>query len=78
MQIVVIDIMGHLPENRSGNSYMLVLGDYFTKWTEADAIPNKKLRQWLGKSQMNSFLDFPHWRHFTQTKAHCKKSSIKS
>ena len=32
---VAIDILGPLPETRKGNKYILVIGDYFTKWKEA-------------------------------------------
>ncbi|KAK3090267.1 hypothetical protein FSP39_010526 [Pinctada imbricata] len=37
---IAIDIMGPLPETREGNLYIMVVGDYFTKWKEAYAIPN--------------------------------------
>ena len=30
-----MDILGPLPETRKGNKYILVIGDYFTKWKEA-------------------------------------------
>ena len=33
-----MDIMGPLPETEQGNRYILVVGDYFTKWKEAFAI----------------------------------------
>lgn len=42
MQVVAVDIMGPLPESQSGNSYVLVAGDYFTKWMEVYAIPNQE------------------------------------
>jgi len=40
LQIVAVDILGPLPESETGNSYIMVVGDYFTKWMEAYAIPN--------------------------------------
>ena len=42
MQIVAVDTLGPLPESEAGNSYILVAGDYFTKWMEAYAIPNQE------------------------------------
>ena len=31
LQVVAMDILGPLPESESGNSYILVVGDYFTR-----------------------------------------------
>ena len=42
MEVVAVDIMGPFPERNNGNSYVLVAGDYFTRWTEAYAIPNQE------------------------------------
>ena len=42
MQMVAVDILGPFPESDSGNSYILVVSDYFTRWTEAYAIPNQE------------------------------------
>ena len=41
MQLVAIDIMGLFPVTSNGNQYVLVVGDYFTRWIEAYAIPNQ-------------------------------------
>ena len=42
MQRVATDILGPLPETQAGNSYVLVVADYFTRWVEAFAIPNQE------------------------------------
>lgn len=42
MQIVAIDTMGPLPETEASNSYILVAGDYYTRWMEAYSIPNQE------------------------------------
>ena len=35
LQRIAMDIVGPFPETRRGNRYILVIGDYFTKWKEA-------------------------------------------
>ena len=40
LQRVAMDILGPLPETEKGNKYILVIGDYFTKWKEAYPLPN--------------------------------------
>ena len=35
LQLVAMNLLGPLPENSSKNSYVLVVSDYFTKYTEA-------------------------------------------
>ena len=40
MERVAMDILDPLPETARGNKYILVIGDYFTKWKEAHAMPN--------------------------------------
>ena len=42
MQILAVDILGPLPRSEAGNSYILVVGDYFTRWMEAYPIPNQE------------------------------------
>ena len=42
LQVVAVDILGQLTESKAGNSYILVAGDYFTRWMEAYAIPNQE------------------------------------
>ncbi|CAC5361869.1 unnamed protein product [Mytilus coruscus] len=40
LECIAIDIMGPLPETDSGNNYNMVIGDYFSRWKEAFALPN--------------------------------------
>ena len=42
MQRIAMDILGPLPETERGNRYILVVGDYFTKWKEAFATKDVK------------------------------------
>ena len=42
MQILAVDITGPFPESETGNRYILVVGDYFTRWMECFAIPNQE------------------------------------
>ena len=40
LERIAIDILGPLPETHDGNRYVLVVGDYFSKWIDAFAMPN--------------------------------------
>ncbi|KAK3105584.1 hypothetical protein FSP39_001056 [Pinctada imbricata] len=40
MRIIAIDIFGPLPITDNGNEYIIVIGDYYTKWKEAFSVPN--------------------------------------
>ena len=42
LQMVATDILGPFPESKTGNKYILVVADYFTRWTEAYPIPNQE------------------------------------
>ena len=42
MERIAIDILGPLPETSRKNKFILVVSDYFTKWTESYPIPNQE------------------------------------
>ena len=42
MQVIAVDITGPFPESEGGNLYVLVVGDYFSKWMEAFPIPDQE------------------------------------
>ena len=41
MARIGMDILGPLPTTLRGNSYILVIADYFTRWVEAYALPDQ-------------------------------------
>lgn len=41
LERIAVDVVGPLPETNNGNKYILVIGDYWTKWTEAYAVPDQ-------------------------------------
>ena len=42
MERLAIDIAGPLPKTNKGHKYILVISDYFTKWTQAFAIKDQE------------------------------------
>ena len=42
MKRIAIDVLGPLPKTDSGNQYLLIAQDYFTKWPEAFALPDQQ------------------------------------
>jgi hypothetical protein len=42
LQRIAMDILGPFETSKRGNKYVLVIGDYLTKWTEAFAIQDQK------------------------------------
>ena len=50
-----IYIFGPLPKTTSGNSYVLVICDCFTRWTEAIALPNQEAET-VAKAFVDNYL----------------------
>ena len=44
MDRVATDILGQFPQSESGNRYVLIVGDYFTRCIEAYAIPELSVK----------------------------------
>ena len=42
LERVALDVLGPLPTTERGNKYILVIADYFTKWTESYSIPDQE------------------------------------
>ena len=55
LQLVAVDLLGPLPESSQKNSYVLVVSDYFTRWTEAYALPNQEAGT-VAKKLVDEFL----------------------
>ena len=58
MQMVATDILGPFPVSESGNSYILVATDYFTRWAEAYPIPDQEAATVATKLTEEMFLRF--------------------
>jgi len=57
-QVMAVDLLGPLPESENGNSYVMVVGDYYTRWMEALAIPNQEASTVAEKLVDEVFLRF--------------------
>jgi hypothetical protein len=42
MEVINVDLIGPMPPDRYGNTYILVIRDTFSRWTDLHAIPNKE------------------------------------
>ena len=55
LERIAIDLQGPYPKSKRGNKYILVVGDYFTKWV--DAIPLKNTTaEYVAKKLVNKFI----------------------
>ena len=76
MERIAVDILGELPITERGNRYMLVIGDYFTKWTECHAMPNMETStvKPILIEQVVSIFGIPYSRHSDQGRQFESKS----
>ena len=44
-EMLAMDFLGPLPTTEKGNKYILLVEDYFTKWTEAFPLQDQTQRQ---------------------------------
>lgn len=68
LEIVAVDITDPFPQTSNGNQYILVAGDYFTKWTEAYAISDQEATT-RAKKLVDKFIcrfSVPHQLHSDQ------------
>ena len=57
-QVMAVDLLGSLPESKNGNHYVLVVGDYFSRWMEALPVPNQEASTVAEKLVDEVFLRF--------------------
>ena len=58
MRCVALDIFGPLPLTENGNEYIIVLGDYYSKWVDAWAVPNHTAQTVADKVVVEFFTKF--------------------
>ncbi|CAC5393515.1 unnamed protein product [Mytilus coruscus] len=55
LEKIAMDILGPLPTSSRGNKYILVISDYFSKWTKAFALRNHKAKT-IAKKLVEEFI----------------------
>ena len=70
LDIVAVDILSGLPTSSEGSKYILVLTDYFTKWSEAYALPDAEAHTCMSAMYNGFFSRFgmPRQLHSDQGK----------
>jgi len=63
MEEICVDLLGPFPESRSGNKWVVVIVDSFTRWMEAYPIPNKEAKTVAEQLVMQFMSRFgvPYW-----------------
>ena len=49
LERIAIEIVGPLPETDKGNTCIMVVTDYFTKWVETYTLPNQEAKTCITK-----------------------------
>ena len=68
MQRIAMDILGPLPETERQNKYILVVSDYFTKWTESYPMKNMEAKT-IAEQLVSNFIccyGVPYYIHTDQ------------
>ena len=68
MQRIAMDILGPLPETEQQNKYILVISDYFTKWTESFPMKNMEAKT-VAEQLISNFIcrfGVPYYIHTDQ------------
>jgi len=68
LDIVAVDILSGLPTSSEGSKYILVLTDYFTKWSEAYALPDAEAHTCMSDMYNGFFSRFGMPHQCTQIK----------
>ena len=70
LDIVAVDILSGLPTASDGSKYILVLTDYFTKWSEAYGLPDAEAHTCMSAVYNGFFSTFgmPRQLHSDQGK----------
>ena len=69
MQVMAMDLLGPLLDSSTGNSYLLVIVDYFTRWVEACALTNQEDKTVVKKLVDEVFCKFFSLTNSNQIKA---------
>ena len=76
LQMVATDILGPFPESQGGNNYILVIADYFKRWTKAYPIPNQEATTIARKLTDEFFFGYSIPKQFHSDQGHQFKSEL--
>ena len=65
---MAVDLVGTLPDSDKGNRYIMVVGDYFSRWMEAIPIPSKEANTVANRLVDEVFMHFSALSNFIQIK----------